>query len=152
VPAHEADHAAEDSRQPGLSEGGGHGRPADCCQGAARGRAHGESQMLTKGERGSLFAGEVVLAPDAFLSPLEVDAAVERSLAEDLGRAGDVTSIATVPADATARAVVMARAAGTIAGLPLVAATVRRLAPDAEIAAEAADGATVGAGTALMRI
>jgi len=108
--------------------------------------------MLTKSQRGSLFAGEVALAPDAFLSPLEVDAAVERALVEDLGRAGDVTSIATVPADANAHAVVVARAAGTIAGLPLVAATVQRLAADVELAAEAADGATVAAGALLMRI
>ncbi|HML14629.1 MAG TPA: carboxylating nicotinate-nucleotide diphosphorylase, partial [Xanthobacteraceae bacterium] len=92
------------------------------------------------------------LAPDAFLSPLEIDAAVERALAEDLGRAGDVTTVATVPADATAHAVVVARAAGTIAGLPLVAATVRRLAPDAVITAEAGDGDGVAARTPLMRI
>ena len=98
--------------------------------------------------------GEVssLLAPDAFLSPLEIDAAVERALAEDLGRAGDVTSVATVPADTVARAVVVARAAGTIAGLPLVAATVRRLAPDIEIAPEVGDAAAVAAGTPLMRI
>ena len=98
--------------------------------------------------------GEVrsLLAPDAFLSPLEIDAVVERALAEDFGRAGDVTSVATVPADATAQAVVVARAAGTIAGLPLVAAAVRRLAPDAEIVAEAGDGATVAARTPLMRV
>jgi nicotinate-nucleotide pyrophosphorylase (carboxylating) len=98
--------------------------------------------------------GEVrsLLAPDAFLSSLEIDAVVERALAEDLGRAGDVTSVATVPADATAQAVVVARAAGTIAGLPLVAAAVRRLAPDAEIVAEAGDGATVAARTPLMRV
>jgi nicotinate-nucleotide pyrophosphorylase (carboxylating) len=110
--------------------------------------------MLTKGERGSPCPvhGEVALAPDAFLSPLEIDAAVERALAEDLGRAGDVTSVATVPAEATARAVVVARAAGTIAGLPLVAATVRRLARDIEIVAEAGDGALVAAGTPLMHI
>jgi nicotinate-nucleotide pyrophosphorylase (carboxylating) len=93
-----------------------------------------------------------LLAPDAFLSPLEIDAAVERALAEDLGRAGDITSVATVPAEATARALVVARAAGTIAGLPLVAATVRRLAPDIEIAPEVGDGAAVTAGTPLMRI
>jgi nicotinate-nucleotide pyrophosphorylase (carboxylating) len=98
--------------------------------------------------------GEVrsLLAPDAFLSPLEIDAAVERALAEDLGRAGDVTSVATVPADATAHAVVVARAAGTIAGLPLVATTVRRLASDVEITAEAGDGTAIEAGTPLMRI
>jgi nicotinate-nucleotide pyrophosphorylase (carboxylating) len=102
----------------------------------------------------SPLRGEVktLLAPDAFLSPLEIDAAVERALAEDLGRAGDVTSVAAVPADATARAVVVARAAGTIAGLPLVAASLRRLAPEVTIAPEAGDGATVEAGTALLRV
>ena len=35
-----------------------------------------------------------LLCPDAFLSPLEIDDVVTRALAEDLGRAGDVTSIA----------------------------------------------------------
>ena len=96
--------------------------------------------------------GEVLLAPDAFLSPLEIDAAVERALAEDLGRAGDVTSIATIPQDAGGRGVVVARAAGTIAGLPLVAATFRRLSPDIEISANVADGAAVEKGTALMHV
>ena len=102
----------------------------------------------------SPLRGEVksLLAPDAFISPLEIDAAVERALAEDLGRAGDVTSVAAVPADATARAVVVARATGTIAGLPLVAASLRRLAPEVAIAAEAGDGATVEAGTVLLRV
>jgi nicotinate-nucleotide pyrophosphorylase (carboxylating) len=96
--------------------------------------------------------GEVRLAPDAFLSPLEIDAAVERALAEDLGRAGDVTSVATVPAGTAARAVVVARAAGTIAGLPLVAAALRRLSSDIEIVAEAEDGAAVAAKTPLLRV
>ena len=32
-----------------------------------------------------------LLCPDAFLSPLEIDAVVTRALAEDLGRAGDIT-------------------------------------------------------------
>ncbi len=70
-----------------------------------------------------------LLYPQGFLSPLEIDAAVERTLAEDLGRAGDVTSIATIPAGTQARAVVVARKAGVISGLPLVAAALRRLAP-----------------------
>ncbi len=52
------------------------------------------------------------LYPDAFLSPLVIDAAVTHALEEDLGRAGDVTSTATVPAGTRARAVVAARAAG----------------------------------------
>jgi nicotinate-nucleotide pyrophosphorylase (carboxylating) len=92
------------------------------------------------------------LCPDAFLSPLEIDEAVTRALAEDLGRAGDITSIATVPETTQARAVLMARAAGTIAGLPLVAAAFRRLAPDVEIKAHARDGSAVPAKTNLMSV
>jgi nicotinate-nucleotide pyrophosphorylase (carboxylating) len=93
-----------------------------------------------------------LLCPDAFLSPLEIDDAVTRALAEDLGRAGDVTSTATIPEDLPARAVVVARKAGVISGLPLCAVTFRRLAPEIEIAAHARDGANVAAKTALMTV
>jgi nicotinate-nucleotide pyrophosphorylase (carboxylating) len=93
-----------------------------------------------------------LLCPDAFLSPLEIDAAVTRALTEDLGRAGDITSTATIPEDTQARAVVAARKAGVISGLPLVAATFRKLAPDIEIAAKARDGDAVAAKTALMTV
>jgi len=93
-----------------------------------------------------------LICPDAFLSPLEIDAAVMRALAEDLGRAGDVTSIATIPEGTPARAVVVARQAGVIAGLPLVAAAFRKLAPEIEIGADQRDGASVAAKTALMRL
>ncbi len=89
---------------------------------------------------------------DAVISPLEIEAAVTRALEEDLGRAGDVTSIATVPEDAAGRAVLNARQAGVIAGLPLVAAAFRRLSPDIEIAARARDGAAIEAGATLMTI
>jgi len=93
-----------------------------------------------------------LICPDAFLSPLEIEAAVMRALAEDLGRAGDVTSIATIPEETQARAVVVARAAGVIAGLSLVAATFRKLAPEIEIGATLRDGASVAPKTTLMRI
>jgi nicotinate-nucleotide pyrophosphorylase (carboxylating) len=93
-----------------------------------------------------------LLYPEGFLSPLEIDAAVERALAEDLGRSGDVTSIATIPAGTPAHAVVVARKAGAISGLPLVAAALRRLAPDIDIKARARDGDTVAAKTELMTI
>jgi nicotinate-nucleotide pyrophosphorylase (carboxylating) len=93
-----------------------------------------------------------LLYPEGFLSPLEIDAAVERALAEDLGRAGDVTSIATIPAGTPARAVVVARKAGAISGLPLVAAALRRLAPDIDLKAGARDGDHVAAMTELMTI
>jgi len=93
-----------------------------------------------------------LLYPDAFISPLEIDEAVTRALAEDLGRAGDVTSTATVPAGTRGRAVVVARKGGTIAGLPLIEATLRRLDPGVSITAHRRDGATVEAKTKLMTI
>src|SRR3979409_2651997 len=93
-----------------------------------------------------------LLCPDAFLSPLEIDAVVTRALAEDLGRAGDVTSIATIPEDTPAHAIVVARAAGVISGLPLVAATFEKLAPGIKIAANGRDGMGAAAKTALMTV
>jgi nicotinate-nucleotide pyrophosphorylase (carboxylating) len=93
-----------------------------------------------------------LLCPDAFLSPLEIEQAVARALAEDLGRAGDVTSIATVPESTQGRAVVAARKAGTIAGLPLVEAAFRKLAPEMKIEAHARDGVAVAAKTSLMTV
>jgi len=93
-----------------------------------------------------------LLCPDAFLSPLEIDAAVTRALAEDLVRAGDVTSIATVPEGTRGRAVVVARQAGTISGLPLVEATMRKLDSAISITAHQRDGAVVSAKTTLLTI
>ncbi|MBV8512361.1 MAG: carboxylating nicotinate-nucleotide diphosphorylase, partial [Xanthobacteraceae bacterium] len=92
------------------------------------------------------------LAPDAFLSPLAIDEAVRRALDEDLGRAGDVTSIATVPDGTSGRAIVMARKGGTIAGLPLVETAFRALAPHIKIECHARDGVAVAGKTALMAI
>ena len=93
-----------------------------------------------------------LLHPDAFISPLQIEDAVTRALAEDLGRAGDVTSIATVPETALGRALLVARKPGAIAGLPLVELTFRRLSPDIEITASARDGQAVAARTTLMTI
>jgi len=90
--------------------------------------------------------------PDAFISPLEIEAAVTRALEEDLGRAGDITSTATVPEDARGRAAVVARKPGVIAGLPLVEAAFRRLSPQIEIEPHGRDGMTVKPGTGLMTI
>src|SRR5207302_734338 len=96
--------------------------------------------------------GVSLFGPDAVLSPLEIDAAVTRALAEDLGRAGDVTSIATVPEGTRGRAVVVARKGGTTAGLPLVEATLRKLDPTASITAHQRDGDAVAAKAKLLTI
>jgi nicotinate-nucleotide pyrophosphorylase (carboxylating) len=93
-----------------------------------------------------------MLYPDAFLSPLVIDDAVTRALEEDFGRAGDVTSIATVPVGTRARAVVAARRPGVISGLPLVEAALRKLDPAVGITAHACDGDAVEAGSALLAV
>ncbi|RED37430.1 nicotinate-nucleotide pyrophosphorylase [carboxylating] [Rhodopseudomonas thermotolerans] len=93
-----------------------------------------------------------LLHPDAFLSPLAITDAVRRALDEDLGRAGDVTSIATIPEATQAHATLVARQAGVIAGLPLAVETFRQLSPDITIAAHARDGDTVAAGIQVLTI
>jgi nicotinate-nucleotide pyrophosphorylase (carboxylating) len=93
-----------------------------------------------------------LLCPDAFLSPLEIEALVTHALAEDLGRAGDITSIATVPEDLQGRAALVSREPGVMSGLPMVAAAFRRLSPEIAIAAHTRDGAAVKRGANLMTI
>lgn len=65
--------------------------------------------------------------------------AVSRALREDLGD-GDVTTTATVPADARARAVVAQKAPGVVFGLDVVEATFRALDPDIGFEALCAEG------------
>ena len=90
--------------------------------------------------------------PDAFLSPLAIDEAVQRALNEDLGRAGDITSMATIPETTPARAVMIARQAGVIAGLPLAVAIFGKLSPDLSIEAHVRDGYVVAAGAQVLTI
>jgi nicotinate-nucleotide pyrophosphorylase (carboxylating) len=77
---------------------------------------------------------------------------VQRALDEDLGRAGDITSIATIPEKTQAHAVLIARQAGVIAGLPLAVATLQKLSPDINIQAHFRDGAAVAAGLHMLTI
>jgi nicotinate-nucleotide pyrophosphorylase (carboxylating) len=90
--------------------------------------------------------------PEAFLSPLAINEAVQRALDEDLGRAGDITSIATIPEATKAHAILIARQSGVIAGLPLAVATFQKLSPDINIQAHFRDGATVASGLQVLTI
>ena len=93
-----------------------------------------------------------LLNPDAFLSPLAIDQAVQRALDEDLGRAGDITSIATIPEATQAHAIMIARQAGVIAGLPLAVAVFQKLSPDISIQPHYRDGGAVAAGVHVLTI
>ena len=84
--------------------------------------------------------------------PLLIEPAVRAALAEDLGRAGDITSAFTIPASAHATARLVARQAGTIAGLNCAEAAFRLVDPAARFTAAIADGDTVAAGALLATI
>lgn len=77
---------------------------------------------------------------------------VEVALAEDLGLAGDITTDATIPAQATARAVVAARSAGVVSGLEAAAATFAALDDRVVFRPLVPDAATVLAGRAIASI
>ena len=85
--------------------------------------------------------------PDLLLEPV-----VRLALAEDLGRAGDLTATACVPPGTRMQAVIAARAPGVAAGLGLAPLTVRLLDPEARVELLAADGQTVEGGAALVRV
>ncbi len=92
-----------------------------------------------------------MVAP-APLYPLLYEELVRLALAEDLGRAGDLTSDAVVPPGLQAEAVLVARAPGRLAGLPVALAAFRLLDPSLELAPAAADGDDVAAGAVLARV
>jgi nicotinate-nucleotide pyrophosphorylase (carboxylating) len=74
---------------------------------------------------------------------------VRRALAEDLGRAGDLTTDATVPAGTRAVARLLARREGRIAGLAVATAAFRLLDPAVEVEPLVADGDDAAAGAVL---
>ncbi|MBI4047360.1 MAG: carboxylating nicotinate-nucleotide diphosphorylase [Devosia nanyangense] len=94
----------------------------------------------------------IITSPVAELPRPLVDKAVLAALEEDLGLAGDLTSQATLPPQATAAAVLSVREAGVIAGLALPAAAFRLIGDGLTFEASVADGDTVEAGTVVARV
>ncbi len=90
---------------------------------------------------------------EAGLDPAEVTALLEAAFAEDVQEAGDVTSLATIPAEQRATADVVARADGVVAGLA-VAEGVFSLFSRGRLVAErrVKDGEHVARGDVLMTV
>ena len=84
---------------------------------------------------------------DVLIAPV-----VRAALAEDLGRAGDLTSQACIPADARMNGVFAARAAGVAAGVDAVRIAVRMLDAEAVVETLVEDGQAFDAGAALVRV
>lgn len=85
------------------------------------------------------------------LTAEDVFSAVRAALDEDIG-AGDVTTLATVPADARAVALMRSRETLVPAGLDLAEAAFRALSQEVEIVRVTQDGLRVAAQTALLRV
>ncbi|MDQ3709756.1 MAG: carboxylating nicotinate-nucleotide diphosphorylase [Actinomycetota bacterium] len=77
---------------------------------------------------------------------------IRLALAEDLGERGDVTATATVPAGATTTASFVAREAGVVAGLGVLAAVCAEVDPSLLCTASVGDGARVRAGECLASV
>jgi nicotinate-nucleotide pyrophosphorylase (carboxylating) len=85
--------------------------------------------------------------PTVMIEPL-----VRMALLEDLGRAGDLTTDAIVPAAHRATTVLVARQPGVVAGLDLARLTFQLIDPAIEMRVERGDGAALAPGDVIATI
>jgi nicotinate-nucleotide pyrophosphorylase (carboxylating) len=85
-------------------------------------------------------------------APLLIEPQIRAALAEDLGRAGDITSELTIPAEQKAEARLVARKPGRIAGLIAADIAFRLVDPALTFRIASPDGSAVEAGTLLATI
>ena len=86
------------------------------------------------------------------LSPLMVEEQVRAALSEDLGRAGDITSQATIAPGMVAEAELNAREDGVVAGLDLAREAFRLMDPTIRFEAFVQDGDKLTPGTVIARV
>lgn len=84
--------------------------------------------------------------------PLLIEPSVLHALEEDLGRAGDITSDLIIPATKKARAKLVARKAGTIAGLICAECAFRFLDPSLKFSVKLPDGSQAKAGAVIATV
>ncbi|MEL7039918.1 MAG: carboxylating nicotinate-nucleotide diphosphorylase [Pseudomonadota bacterium] len=85
--------------------------------------------------------------PDIVLDPL-----VRLALAEDFGRAGDLTTDATIDPSAQLTAHICARAAGRLAGMDAAAYTLKRVDPTVTLDVKIDDGGVLAPGDVVARL
>jgi nicotinate-nucleotide pyrophosphorylase (carboxylating) len=89
------------------------------------------------------------------LSPLPrmlVEPIVRAALLEDLGRAGDITTDAVIPADARLRGAIVAREPGVVAGVDAAVLAFTLIDPAITVAVDRPDGSRVERGEAVLRV
>jgi nicotinate-nucleotide pyrophosphorylase (carboxylating) len=91
----------------------------------------------------------MTLAP---LARVLAEPLVRAALLEDLGRAGDITTNAIVPSRLAARASLVARSKGVVAGLDLAKLAFALIDPDIAVDSEIEDGASIAPGDVIARV
>jgi len=86
------------------------------------------------------------------LPALLVEPIVRAALLEDLGRAGDITTTAVVPAHAVFSGAIVARRSGTIAGTAAACLAFELVDPGLSVSVLRPDGSRVAAGDPVMQI
>jgi len=86
------------------------------------------------------------------LPAIILDPIVRLALAEDLGRAGDLTTDATIPLETQLKVVIAARQPGVIAGLDAAAYALKLIDPDVKLVIEKPDGSLIKPGDVIARL
>ena len=86
------------------------------------------------------------------LLPLMYESLLRTALLEDLGRAGDITADAIVPADKQASLVLRARQPGVVAGLDIARSAFQLVSPEITLTAVRPDGSVVTPGDVIAEI
>jgi nicotinate-nucleotide pyrophosphorylase (carboxylating) len=81
----------------------------------------------------------------------QIDPILTAAFAEDIGT-GDITSEATIPAECQAKAVLIAKAHGVLAGMPVACRAFERLDPDVKLELFANDGDRIIPGQILLKV
>jgi nicotinate-nucleotide pyrophosphorylase (carboxylating) len=86
------------------------------------------------------------------LPSVMVDDAVRAALQEDLGRAGDITTLAIIAPDAMADVVIASREDGVLSGMPLARSAFRLINPEIQFETLIDDGAVIAPGDVVAKV
>lgn len=93
---------------------------------------------------------DTTITPGTTFQP-DIDAIIRLALSEDIGT-GDVTSLATIPANRTAQGIILAKAEGVLSGVEVAAAVFRAVDPAIAFAPRIVDGDTLAHGTVIADV
>jgi nicotinate-nucleotide pyrophosphorylase (carboxylating) len=96
-----------------------------------------------------------ILATQDALAPLPrllVESIVRAALLEDLGRVGDITTDAVIPADARLRAAIVSREPGVVAGVDAALLAFTLIDPAVTVAVDRPNGSRVDRGEAVLGV